>query len=85
MIDKEKVLWWSEVQTDLITDEDGVTFGVANDLFNNHLSFYAKYADGAEMPILTDDIYHALDIFNGVCPNDTMPPEFEEEQNDWTI
>lgn len=79
MINEKKVLDWTKVQADLVTDTDGVTFGVEINILNKDISFYAKYSDGAEMPILISNVYLALDIFNGVLPNYTIPPEFEEE------
>lgn len=72
MLKKEFVLAWEEVQKDLYTDEDGRTFGVENDLFNNHICFYIRYPDNSEEPIMTDDIYKAIDIFNGDHVNDTV-------------
>ena len=72
MINKQSILAWGEVQTDLCTDENGRVFGVENDLFNNHICFYIRYPDNSEEPIMTDDVYKAIDIFNGNCVNNTF-------------
>ena len=63
-LNKEHVLGWDDVEKDLYTDEDRI-FGISLDLFNNHTHFYIKYKDGSEMPIMTDNIYDAIDVFNG--------------------
>ncbi len=65
MLDKEYVLAWDEIQKNLFTDNDGRIFGVELDLFNNHKFFYIRYPDNSELPIMTDDIYTAIDVFNG--------------------
>lgn len=63
-LDKAYVLHWDDVEKDLYAEEDRI-FGVSLDLFNNHINFYIKYNDGTEFPIMTNDIYEAIDVFNG--------------------
>ena len=63
-LNKENVLFWDDVEKDLYAEEDKV-FGISLDLFNNHTYFYIKYKDGSELPIMTDNIYDAIDVFNG--------------------
>ena len=65
------VVWWNEVQKDLYTDLAGNTFGVELDLFNDHMDFYIRYADGYEKPFYTDDIYKAIKLFNEEVDNET--------------
>lgn len=63
-LNKDRVLLWDDVEKDLYTDGDKI-FGISIDLSNNHANFYIKYKDGSEMPIMTDNIYDAIDVFNG--------------------
>lgn len=81
MLDRVSVLWWNEVQKDLYTDKDGRTFGVELDLFNNHMSFYIRNPDGGEIPIFTNNVYQAIDVFNHLTKENTNEKELEEIRN----
>ena len=65
MLDKNYVLGWLDVEHDLY-EENGYTFGVELDLFNNHKYYYCKTVeDGKEhYEYLNGDIYVAIELFN---------------------
>jgi hypothetical protein len=66
MLEKKSVLAWTEIEHALY-EENGHTFGIVIDLFNNHKYFYHEkdglYTDLAD---LEDDIYGAIDRFNDI-------------------
>ena len=66
MIEREKILQWSEVEYDLY-EENGYIFVVDIDLFNNQMSYYYKTIDedGTEYyKFLHKDLYNAIEMFN---------------------
>lgn len=65
MLEKERVLTWSEVEHDLY-EENGYIFGVELDLFNNHKCYYCKTVEGGReyYQYIKGDIYSAIDSFN---------------------
>lgn len=68
MLEKERVLTWSEVEHDLY-EENGYIFGIELDLFNNHKNYYCKTIDedGREYyQFLHGDIYNAIEQFNAM-------------------
>ena len=67
MFDKERVLYWNEIEYDLY-EENGHIFGVELDLFNNHKSYYHKTIEGNTERLLffKGDIYMAIEQFNAI-------------------
>ena len=68
MLDKERVIWWNEVEKDLY-EENGYIFGIELDLFNGHKIHYAKTTDKNGNTYYVDlhsDIYKAIDEFNDI-------------------
>lgn len=69
MLDKEKVLFWNEIECDLY-EENGHIFGVELDLFNNNKFYYCKtmeHFDGNNREYyqyFQGDIFSAIDQFN---------------------
>lgn len=67
MLNKENVLFWSEVEN-VLYEENGHEFVVAFDLFNNQRYFYHR-KDNLEIDLIEsprEDIYDAIDRFNKI-------------------
>ena len=67
MLNKERVLFWNEVEHNLY-EEEGFIFGVELDLFNNHKTYYCKTIEDDEehYQYLGNDIYLAIEQFNSM-------------------
>lgn len=67
MLNKERVLFWNEVES-VLYEENGYQFVIVFDLFNNQKYFYCR-KDGYEIELaklLREDIYDAIDQFNKI-------------------
>ena len=68
MISRESVLFWNEIECDL-HEENGYTFGVELDLFNNQKDYYCKIIHDdskTSYQYLHGDIYSAIEQFNAI-------------------
>lgn len=65
MLEREKILQWSEIEHDLY-EENGHIFGIELDLFNGHGSYYYKHNE-QYIYLEGSDIYEAIERFNKLC------------------
>lgn len=63
----QHIVQWTNIKTDLYTDDRLMTFGICQDLLNQQKWYYCKYPDNTYKK-LGDNVFGAIDQFNELSP-----------------